>query len=901
MVLRCALLLAAVLLTAFYGAPVEAQVLSFYRIRASVRTVDMMIDGTAQLRFRNPSQQAITELRVVLFANRFARETNDAGVDDFNRPFVYPYQDFDPGWMQLSRARVDGQELPVVALEVPDAPPDSLQRLVLSRPLAPGEEVEIELEFVTRLPNRFGTFGHFDGQITALGGWYPYVAQLGEDGAWQLDAPPPLADFSVDLRFDADEVVVLNGRESRVPVRQFALDVPRVRYLTLAAAPDLEREEITAGNRRAAILSRPPGWSYTRVALPPRFPEIRREVLEQVIEENGGPGVETTDRGVSATAEEPLVFLVAPLRLHLTAPGEGMVVISDRALRVHWLLRGFHQREIDAAARQEELRGLLSRREPPQDYEWVGEGLGHELARRHLEVLPLPRRTVQDWIELFNIFAVVDRFETAPKIPFVETFFAKVPLRDPLHEQVTTFNNSLPPGFVVFDKLRQRVGDERFEALLDHCDRGEQAFRPCVQEELRAAGGESGEEDFFEQWVRPLPRINYRVVDKQLNQPTENGFVQRVEIERQSDWPVREPVDVRFDPLFGEPADMRWEGAGSRATVERRTDEKMHQVVLDPERQLMETTRADNASPPIPQLVLDTAEVEVSSTEFSVAGTVVARGRYDYRKDLALTGYFTNRSVGATFGPRYHWGTANDENSYRHNFYGFYRAEWLDRGFDDESRPGFHTSGHIGGFGLRYDYNDIFWYDNPTRSTHVRLFADIFDHALGSDFDFADWGWSGSFTHPLWSYRTIAALDLFNGFSQALDGSEVPNQSRFSLGGSRSIRGIGAEEKLGRNLFLVRAELRQAIYPEFDHNLADFLILRRTQVHVFADTGEVDSSAGRIYDPTRWAVGVGVGFGLIYELMGLYPATFYIEVATRVDHKDDLDNVQVLFGTRQPF
>ena len=76
----------------------------------------------------------------------------------------------------------------------------------------------------------------------------------------------------------------------------------------------------------------------------------------------------------------------------------------------------------------------------------------------------------------------------------------------------------------------------------------------------------------------------------------------------------------------------------------------------------------------------------------------------------------------------------------------------------------------------------------------------------------------------------------------------MPNQGLYSLGGSRSIRGIGAEEELARNIFVLRTELRQAIYPELDLNLLDLLVLRRVQVQLLVDTGQVSNSAGRIYD-----------------------------------------------------
>ena len=90
-----------------------------------------------------------------------------------------------------------------------------------------------------------------------------------------------------------------------------------------------------------------------------------------------------------------------------------------------------------------------------------------------------------------------------------------------------------------------------------------------------------------------------------------------------------------------------------------------------------------------------------------------------------------------------------------------------------------------------------------------------------------------------------------------------PTKGLYSLGGARSIRGIGAEEQLARNLFVLRTELRHAIYPELDLNLLDLLVLRRAQARLFVHTGEVANAAGQVYDPTHYAVGVGVGLAAV--------------------------------------
>ena len=104
---------------------------------------------------------------------------------------------------------------------------------------------------------------------------------------------------------------------------------------------------------------------------------------------------------------------------------------------------------------------------------------------------------------------------------------------------------------------------------------------------------------------------------------------------------------------------------------------RAHRTLLDPDRRLLEDDRVDNAVPPSLQVVLDSADVTVTSSEFGLSGLVVARRRYDYTKDIGLVGYFSDRSVGMHVGPRLHFGPPNDATTYRHNLYGFYTLETL--------------------------------------------------------------------------------------------------------------------------------------------------------------------------------------------------------------------------------
>jgi len=861
-----------------------------YEIRAQVSRAAPHVRGSVRLRFVNDSTAPLTGLDLLVFPNRFASPDLDTlYLNDVTRPFVYPYERFDPGGMQVDDVTVAGPQGDAPArISWPDAPglPERcLLRVELAEPLATGASIELRLSFATTLPERFGALGRFRDLLTALGGWHPYLAALAPDGRWLLDAYPPAADFDVELSSPDGLEMLLNGHHGGPPADAMRVRVEDAHFLSLAAAPSFERLDVTAGGRTVHVYRRPSRFTLRHFAGPEPSTVLAENAAELVA------ALDPDDKG-------ELVVVEAPLRLVLTHPGEGMVVVSDRIFHVQRLLRPFHRRQLAAAIAYEQLRPAVAARESAEDYHWVANGLARAAADAEERRREPETRSVYDWIGLFNVFAIVDRFESQPKIPFVEAFFDHTTTEDPAHERVLTFNNALPPGHVLFEKVETLLGEDAFTTLA-----AGYATRPePLRRQATAVAGQDLD-GFFADWVQPYPALDYAVEDARLNEPDGDSYRHSADIARRSARPVREAVPVRFDTRGqSADADVLWTAPGDRGRVELSTAAPVRRVTIDPERRLIEDTRVDNYEPHPLQVVIDSADVTVTSTQFGAAALGVARRRYDYRKDLAALGFFNERGVGGHLGARYHWGPAVDATNYRHNIFGFFTATSLDEDFEDKSRPDVRDDGTIAGFGVRYDYDNVFGHDNPTNQRKLRLFADWYDDRIAGDYRFVNLGGIVSGTYPVRPYQTIAALQVANGFTPSIDDSRVPNQGRYSLGGDHAIRGIGVEDELGRHIFLVRAELRQTIYPEVDFNLLNWVTMRRSQVRLFVDTGRVTNDVGNLYDPGRFAVGIGVGLAAFYDFFGFFPGVAFIEVAGRVDRFDGVDNgPQVLFGTRQSF
>ncbi len=866
-----------------------------YTIDATLDPVARTIAGTVEVRFSNVARMPLREVALVLYPNRFARP--DERIDDLNRPYVYPRERFVPGGITVERVEVvapSSAALGAPQLEAIDGHAETLLRMALPAALAPGATTTLRARFRTVLPERYGPFGVADGRLTALDGWFPSLPSLTPDGTWDTATPPRPASVRGRLRAPTSyQVFVGETLGPEPPAESFDFEIPAGAPPSLLAAEDYRAAQRDVDNGIVALAELPARRAF---ALWPRQPHAERvlDAIERILRERPA-GVPLPGRAI--------LVVEAPLRLELTAPGgPHLVVISDRTLRVHRLLREFHERELAQAVYAAILWERIAARESAADTPWIIEGVSAALADRWLATAHPRHRTVYDWIGLFNVFAIVDRFESAPKLPFARAFFPESRHAAVLRDDRESLGRDRPPGRTIFTKLRNDVGTERFDATIDRYLTGDAPFR-----DVAAAVHGAPLDRLFADWTAPYPEpLDYGLAQVELNAAAAEpaggeAYTQRFSLLRRSARPVREAVEVEAQ---GRSADERervtWNADGARTDLSIATPWRARRLVLDPDRRLLEDDRVDDAVPAPAQVVLDSADVTVTSSEFGLSGLFVARRRYDYTKDIGLVAFFSDRSVGMHVGPRLHFGPKNDATTYRHNFYGFYTLAALRGDFRDDSRRGRGDDGRLGGVGLRYDYTDEYAWDNPTDETKLRLFGDYYGEALGSSYEYVDWGVRLSVVKPLFTHRTLVAVQLMNAFSAPIDSSRVPNQGRYSLGGDLAVRAVPVDERLAENVALARLELRQTIYPEVDHNFFDWITFRHGQLRLFVDAGRVEDRRSSLYRPSDFAIGVGVGVAGMYDFMGFYPSVAYLAVAQRVDDVDE-SGVQFLFGTRQAF
>ena len=773
------------------------------------------------------------EIVLAIFPNRF--RSDGARVDDMTRYYVYPQGHFQPGSMEI--AAIEGRDAsgrwrplawsffePRLAGDEKDPLPAGTFLRISGVGTQP-----VRVRFRTIVPERYGPFGRTEYGMTAIGGWYPGLVARDANGNWQFERAPARTRVSAALTMDESRTLLLGDTVFRADAVGAAPETGAHAGPEPRSVRDVETRSLALAVYEEAVIV---DTDIEGIRLHFIAPEPRRA-------DRIGPGPDAPEvlrtRVAAMLAHAPaalgrpdaLTIAQVPLRWNLTTISDGPVVISDRAMHVNWLIRTFHDAQVAQAVYAALARPRAVACEDPGDREWVTQAIAWELSLEFLAATEPRHAANRDWIETLGIFAIVDRWERAPKVPFTAAFFENARSRDELRESIFTWTQERAPAALALARLDRSLGDA--------------VVQGATRRWVNAAGG---------------PCLRFRDALREAAGSSDAGVTRDLATALAA--PAPAPPRTRVD------------------------------LDLAPRKQRSRY-----------QFVLDSADVDISSSQFGFTALFNFRARGDYRRGFALQPWYSEKSYGFRTGPHVHWGAQNDASSYRHNLFAFYQLSELRSSFTADNQPGVTSHGAVGGFGLRYDYSDAWWHDNPTDKRQFRLFFDGYDPALGGAWSFLRWGTRARATTTLFSPNTVLAGEFLAGFTHATSNRGVPIQEQYSLGGSKAIRGISVNQQVARNIGLLRLEIRQEIFPEFDLNLFDLVTYRRPQVRFFVDSGQVSDSASRALNPAHWASGAGVGIAARYDFLGFFPGLAYIEVATRLDR--DQSDFQFLFGTRQAF
>lgn len=225
-----------------------------YQIAIDVNTEHSLVTGNQTVTYTNDEDVTLAEIYFHLLPNLLS------------------------GKIDVSQVTVAGQAVePILEEDL-----DSVMRVPLATPLAPGDSVTLEMDFITAVPNQlernYGVFAQVD-DIMALSHFYPMVAVYDKKG-WNTTPPseqgdPTYADaafYHVIVTTDDEQVVVGSG----ATLSQSAADGQQTVELALGPARDF----YLAISPRYEVVSRTVGETTINSYAPAEFMDGAADATE---------------------------------------------------------------------------------------------------------------------------------------------------------------------------------------------------------------------------------------------------------------------------------------------------------------------------------------------------------------------------------------------------------------------------------------------------------------------------------------------------------------------------------------------------------------------------------------------------------------------------------------------
>lgn len=577
-----------------------AQPVAAYRIACRYDEGKRTLEGTERMDWRNATGRPVTVLRFEMAGNAlrnnrstYWREARARGAEPDSR---------DGSWGSLSVSRMTGaagedllEQGRFVAPDDANADDRTLLEIPLEKPVAPGDTLRLDIDFVARLP-RLGFRGGWKGGFVFARDWFPAIAVLGASG-WATpqihfgaETGSESADFDVvlDLPSKFRGRVGGSGRllEEREAPKDRVLEHFRaeaIRGFAWAADPDIEveTERITAPGSPdlgLTLLTQPEHRIYRA-----RFLRAARVALAELRDRYGPfPFSSLTICDIPWGPGGPL---------RITAPG----VVAGRA-------------------------ALLS-----PDRVWA-EGSPEAIvlegvAAQWFDELPAPEPS-----ERIRLGRAVSRFEAAridrlaygPSHGVLPLFgypivLRSVEIRPGADARPADDSARLEAALATFDRA---AGEKAVDAALSSYLRGARLRHPAQAEFLTAVEGASGRSwaDFFRSVLRgaaidlsvakavsipSIPPAGIVETDGRTSEvsaaaaPHRRGFDTEVLVVRRGEAVV--PAEIRLDFEGGKTYRTVWNGASEWIRLRVEDGPKLRQAAVDPDSKiLLDSNRGNN-------------------------------------------------------------------------------------------------------------------------------------------------------------------------------------------------------------------------------------------------------------------------------------------------------------------
>ncbi|MCS7197750.1 MAG: M1 family aminopeptidase [Candidatus Bipolaricaulota bacterium] len=528
-----------------------------YTISAQLDIAKNIIIGSEVVRFTNRTGTTLTELYFHVVPNAFKRSANTKYQQELQRAgipptTIYAFSD-DDAFMEIKSITANGQALAFTI-------DDTLMRVVLKDPLADGQTLTLQIEFINDLmqpaPQALWAAtlavrsGHRNSTYTvAL--WYPKVVVYDADEGWNLDQYSYIGEFygdfanyDVTLTVPANFVVgctgvILNetvqGTQKIVKVR-----AERVRDFAWVAGPFYRVEE-TKLSTGALLRVLSLGLSMTAVSV---------DAVHFFSERFGPyayPMITVAQVTVGGGMEYPGIIMIAG--------GSTEEIVHELAHQ--WWYGAVGNDEMDEA--------------------WLDEAFAtfsEELYKIERQKAPISSRSSYRFREPgIPVLTRADRF------PSWRSYGQAVYIK----------------GSGVLWMLRWVIGAANFDRLLrEYYARF--TYKNATTQDFVAVAEEVSAQEldwFFDIWLRTAKTLDFSLPTGSWRRTEDGQFETKLTILRQGE--ALAPVRVVLYLCDGSTMETRWDGQQATAELLFKSKSAPAQAEVDPDRDVLEENRANNS------------------------------------------------------------------------------------------------------------------------------------------------------------------------------------------------------------------------------------------------------------------------------------------------------------------
>src|SRR5581483_4170655 len=241
------------------GAQAEPQApqIASYKIDAKLDPAAKTVTGTERITYHNPSQDPLPEVWLRLYLRAF-RDLNTNWMKESggqNRGFAIKPDEL--GDITIASLKLAGG----VDLLASTTLTDTLMRVPLPQPLGPGQSLELDVTWTSKLPRVFARtgYGGRDDTFFMVGQWYPKMAVY-DRGKWDTEPWHANSEFfndfgsyDVGVTVPANYVVAGAGvpageQDAGSGLKTLRFQSNNVTDFAFAASPDFKSRSEKAGN-----------------------------------------------------------------------------------------------------------------------------------------------------------------------------------------------------------------------------------------------------------------------------------------------------------------------------------------------------------------------------------------------------------------------------------------------------------------------------------------------------------------------------------------------------------------------------------------------------------------------------------------------------------------------------